>query len=217
MFGDTQVSNARFENYSTCGTASLKDVVCTYRLSCSGTVDIDSSQLNRVNTAGSAQLTRSHAQEVRSSGSLQATDCSLGSIQSSGSTTLARCIDIGDISAAGGFDMTASKVHGKVVLSGGEATIKDCKLSGGLECAEQTVHIENSSVDRILVKPIISYAVSFFGLKWSAECSDQKIILKGKDCRIGSIVFEDGAKGCVILRNGAAVGNVQGARIVRES
>jgi|GEM_PF-4030610 len=216
MFGVTKVSNAAFENYSVAGSARFENISCTNRLTCSGSLEIDSSKLNDVISSGTAHLTRSNAKTIRSSGSLEITDCgSIGSVKAAGSAEISGCQEIDEIIASGGFVLTASKVNRKAVLSGHEARISDSRIAD-LECANRSVNISNSSVGRIVVKPVFN-TVSYLGWAISSANPPQTVELSGNNCRADSVVFNDGIRdGIVILKDGALVGTVQGGRVVRE-
>ena len=168
--------------------------------------------------SGSTNLFQSTANELHSSGHLEVAECTLGKVITSGNTGISRCKEIEEIAASGAFALDASKVTGNVILSGHRPEISDSTIAGKLECVAKTVKISNASIGKIVVKPIQSYSL-FEIFSWKTYSSapqsiEQVIELSGKNCQIGSIVFEDGASGKVRLKNGAKAPTVSGAAVI---
>ncbi len=177
-------------------------------LYCSGSTSIYSSNINTLYASGSTDFRSSTAQKLHCSGVLKAADCpKLGAIAATGKVAITHCKDIAEIAASGKFSLEFSKVKGDVILSGDGPKISDSAIGGKLECAAKIVKISNSAIGKIVVKPIkISSEFGFFGWTWKTISHTEQVIeLSGKNCRIGSISFEDGALGKVVLRDGATM------------
>ncbi len=201
------VKNQTAKNFTASGESIVADLVCENLFHSSGRSQIRSSKLNKASTSGSTNLVFSTANEIRSSGHLQASDCPrLGKITASGQTAITRCAEIEKIVASGAFSLDSSKVRGNVILSGNSAEITDSTIAGKLECASKIIKISNSSIGRIIVKPIHStsrFELFNWNIYQSSSPAEQLIELSGKNCQVGSISFTDGAVGKVLLRNGA--------------
>jgi len=177
-------------------------------LYCSGSTSIHSSNISTLYTSGSTDIRASTAKKLCCSGTLKASDCpKLGEIAASGNTAITRCKDIAEITASGKFSLDSSKVNGDVILSGDGPEISDSAIGGKLECAAKILKISNSAIGKIVVKPInMSSEFEFFGWKRKTITQTEQVIeLSGKNCRIGSVSFEDGAVGKVVLKNGATM------------
>jgi hypothetical protein len=176
-------------------------------LYCSGSTDIQSAKINAIYTSGSTNLLSSTAMKINASGVFKAMDCpKLGEIKASGNAAITRCKDIENIEASGDFSLESSNVTGNVIFSGHSPKITESTIEGTLECAAKIVKISNSTIGRIALKPIKSSSgFEFFGWKnASSSPTEQVVELSGKNCRVGSISFEDGSLGKVILRDGAS-------------
>ena len=177
-------------------------------LYCSGKTSIHSSNISTLYASGSTDISSSTAKKLKCSGVLKAADCpKLGAITASGKTAITHCKDITEITASGKFSLESSKVNGDVIFSGDDPAISDSTIGGKLECAAKIVKISNSAIGKIVVKPIrISSEFEFFFWKWKTIAHTEQVIeLSGKNCQIGSISFEDGAVGKVVLKNGATM------------
>lgn len=212
LSGHCWVKNQTVKNFTASGQSNVEGLVCENLFHSSGHSQIQSSKLNKISTSGSTNLFQSTANEIRSSGHLQASDCPrLGKITTSGQTAITRCEEIDKIVASGAFSLDSSKVKGNVILSGNSVEITDSTIAGKLECASKIIKISNSSIGSIIVKPIqstarfefFSWNTSSYISQTSSSSTEQLIELSGKNCRVGSISFMDGAVGKVLLRNGA--------------
>jgi hypothetical protein len=87
-----------------------------------------------------------------------------------------------------------------------------------LECIERVVKISNSSIGRIVVKPLYNHSgfeiFPFWSYVRKSSPQEQVVKLSGLNCRIASISFEGGAFGKVHLQNGAPAPIVAGAAVV---
>lgn len=210
------VKNQTAKNFTASGQSNVVGLVCEHLFHSSGHSQIQSSKLNKVSTSGSTNLFQSTANEIRSSGHLQASDCPrLGKVIASGQTAMTRCEEIEKIVASGAFSLDSSKVKGNVILSGNFAEIADSTIAGKLECASKIIKISNSSIGRIIVKPINSTSrFEFFSWNTSTYISqtssptEQLIELSGKNCRVGSISFTDGAYRMSIFRYSSRASSV---------
>jgi len=167
--------------------------------------------------AGSTQLTKSEAYEVNASGSFQASDClKLGKVVTSGSSSISNCKEVGEIVASGGFSLDGSNVKGNVAITGDHSDINNSSIRGTLECAGRIVKVFNSTINQISVKPArYNFRFDFFLWGWESSSKKEQIIeLSGKECRVGSVSFEEGAFGKVRLKNGATVASVTGGELI---
>lgn len=212
--GSISTHNKTTENFNRSGASDVYGMVCTNLFQSSGATNIDSSKLNRVHVSGSTQLFHTTVNQLNSNGNLEVTDCpKIGQVFASGNTIMNHCYEIGDIKASGVFSLNDSKVSGNVNLSGNESDIKNSTILGTLECAERIIKISNSTIGRIVVKPVKStrYDWQFqlfpnwtpISIKAETEAKEQIVELSGKDCHVGSITFEDGVIGKVVLKDGA--------------
>lgn len=205
--GHCWVKNQTAKNFTASGQSIVAGLVCENLFHSSGHSRILSSKLNKVSTSGSTNLMFCTANEIRSSGYLQALQCPrLGKVTVSGQTAISGCAEIEKIVASGAFSLDASKVTGNVVLSGNSPEIANSTIAGTLECASKIIKISNSSIGRIVVKPIHTtsrFELFNWNISQSSSPTEQLIELSGKNCQVGSISFTDGAVGKVLLRNGA--------------
>ena len=135
--------------------------------------------------------------DVTTSGSLTAKDCDLNIVKVSGSAFF-ETSKINDFSGTGRIELKGS-------------TIQNCNTSGFLNIEKSSkigdvthsgnVRICNSEVKSILIKRCSNHFFEFFG--YSQAPSLQTVELVGKDCKIGSITFEEGCQGEVVLKDGA--------------
>ncbi len=220
--GHCTVNNQTATNFKGSGHSNLNSIVCTNLLQSSGHTKIEASMLNQVRVSGWTKFFQSTANEISSSGHLKISDCpKIGTVKASGHTTLDHCQEVGDIAASGGFSLNDSKVTGNVTLSGKETAIIDSTISGTLECAEKIIKIRNSTIGRVVVKPVkysstrYSFELEIFP-NWKTpisyksygpvtESQEQIVELSGKNCRVGSITFEEGVIGRVVLKDGATL------------
>lgn len=211
--GNCSIQNQSVQNFSASGNCYVDGLSCKDLFHSSGFSQIQSSKLNKVTTSGSTKIFQSTMNEIRSSGYLQASDCPrLGNVTTSGSTSLTRCKDIQEIVSSGAFHLAFSQVSGNVRSSGHRSEITDSAITGTFECAAKVVKVSNSTIGKIVIKPSKSN-VSFFFMGWkigSETNSEQIVELFGKNCRVDSISFEDGAVGKVVLRDGATMPKVSG-------
>ena len=96
--------------------------------------------------------------------------------------------------------------------SGNRQEITDSTITGTLECAAKIVKISNSTIGQIVIKPANSSTTfEFFDWKIYTDTNSEQIVeLSGKNCRVDSVSFEDGAVGKVLLRKGATMPKVSG-------
>lgn len=218
--GNVSLANQIVRNFHGSGVCKLINLICENFFTFSGRGEIKSSKLNEMKVSGNTLLIESIAGKIRSSGRFQATDCpKLQEITGSGFVGLERCSEVGEIVATGGFALKTSKVSGNVTISGHDASIDNSTIAGTLECAEKIVKISNSIIEKIVVKPtrktsgprwefrIWSFSISF-GSPFKEQ--EQVIELSGEKCQIGSIAFEEGATGKVLVKAGASVPIVTG-------
>jgi hypothetical protein len=152
--GNRVLNNTHGHDFLHSGNLELKNSTLTGRLSNSGNVNLQSSDLNHIQSSGTLNLVNSVANTIFSSGSCSAVDCPrIGSIVSSGSTSFSRCKEIGPITVSGGFSLASSKVHGKVVVSGEKAEISDSSIENTLESSNRIIKVANSSIREIVLKP----------------------------------------------------------------
>jgi hypothetical protein len=218
-FGKSSVTSGIYKNFTACGLSKLMGLICTNLFTSSGYTKIKTSQLNKMRVSGTTKLRQSTAGEIHSSGHLEASHCpKLGKIQASGHASLNHCQDIKEIVASGAFSLDCSKVQGNVTLTGNEATITGSTIVGKLQCAEKIVKISNSSIGRIIVRPVNNNwrfeILPFWSYLRKSSPQEQVIELSGKNCQTPSISFEDGAFGKVYLQNGATRPTVTGAAVI---
>jgi hypothetical protein len=205
--GHCLVKNQTAKNFTASGDSIVAGLECENLFHSSGRSQIRSSKLNKVSTSGSTNLVFSTANEIRSSGHFQASNSRLGTVTASGQTAINRCGEIEKIVASGAFSLDASKVTSDVILSGNSAEITDSTIAGKLECASKIIKISDSTIGRIIVKPIHStsrFELFSWNFSQTSSPAEQLIELSGKNCQVGSILFADGAVGKVLLRNGAS-------------
>ena len=218
--GNVSLANQIVRNFHGSGVCKLINLICKKIFTFSGRAEIKSSKFNEMEVSGSTSLIESIAGNILSSGRFQATNCPrLQKITGSGFVGLDRCSEVGEVVTTGGFALKTSKVSGNVTIQGREASIEDSAIEGTLKCAQKIVKISNSSIQKIVVKPnredsvsrwefrIFSFYISF-GPPFKRQ--EQVIELSGEKCQIGSIAFEEGAVGKVLVKAGASVPIVTG-------
>jgi len=218
--GNVSLANQIVRNFHGAGVCKLINLICEKFFTFSGRAEIKSSKFNEMKVSGSTSLVESTAGKILSSGRFQATNCPrLQEITGSGFVGLDRCPEVGEVVTTGGFALKASKVSGNVTIQGREASIDDSTIAGTLECADKIVKISNSSIQKIIVKPIHEnsgprweFRIWSFSISFGSplEGQEQVIELSGEKCRIGSIAFEEGAVGKVLVKAGASVPIVTG-------
>lgn len=209
-----------FETIRGSGATRLDDVCCQKDLSCSGSTMIKDSRLNTMRVSGETELRNSTAGDISASGNFYASDCpKLGDVKTSGHAAFVNCGDVQGVVASGFLSLLGTRVEGDVRHSGRELQINQSTINGKLECSDRKIALTDSSVQAIIVKPCnsssYSYSLEFFGIKLSkqqvASSSEYLVELVGKNCIVGSVSFEEGINGRVVLKNEARVtGQVSG-------
>ena len=208
---------ATAQDFSISGSISLDHFTCPGVFKCAGSAKLHSSQLNKVRVSGSTKLVDTVANQIHSSGSFHASGCRLGSVDASGSAQLFSCTLLDGMNASGSLNLTASKIHGKVLSSGG-AEIVNSTIDQTLESSGRLIKVIDSTIKEIFVKPCSSYSWSlklgFFNWEYQSSTSDpQKVELSGKSCKVDTIHFKTAAPGVVILKNGAPAPHVINGQI----
>jgi hypothetical protein len=166
-----------------------------------------------MNVSGSTDLRNSIATDIVASGHFYASDCAnLGKVKTSGHAHFVNCKEVKEIKASASLSLLTTRVEGDVTHSGTDIQVNHSVVTGKLECADRKIFVNDSIVKKIIVKPIntsFSYSFEFFGIKFAKQetstSPEQVIELTGKNCVVGSICFEEGVKGKVVLKNGAKV------------
>lgn len=205
--GNLSVQNQVFDRIDSSGITKFDNIKCLGPLVHSGNITLKNSQLNTMKVSGSIDLRDSTATDISTSGHFYASDClNLGKVEASGQAHFINCSEIEEINVSGGFSLLNTRVKGDIIHSGKDLQINDSVINGKLECADRKVVVNNSSIEKIIIKSAGDFKFSFKCLGMELEYFNKQIVeLSGKNCVVGSIYFDEGVKGVVILKNGAKV------------
>lgn len=198
-FGNLSIQNQTFERINANGKCDLDNITCTGPLICSGNAQVKNSHLNKIKLSGDLDLQNCTANNITTSGHFYASNClKMGVINASGQAYLVNCEDVQGIISSGSLSLLTTRVNGDVVHLGKDVHITDSTITGKLECRDNRIIIDNSSINEIFVKRDHEYSF------------EQIVELIGKNCVVDSISFEEGCTGRVILKDGAQfTGNIQ--------
>lgn len=211
--GNLSVQNQVVETIKCSGITTLDNITCLGPLTCSGSIKVNNSQLSTMKVSGSTELRNSTATNIVASGHFYASDClKIGEVQAAGNAHFVNCSEVKEIKCSSSLSLLTTRVGGDVIYSGMDIQINDSVIAGKLECTDKKIIIHNSTIEKIIVKPVnhsFSYFFNFFGIEFAKQAVttpfEQVIELIGKNCTVGSIYFEEGVRGRVILKEGAKV------------
>ncbi|MBX9924393.1 MAG: hypothetical protein K2Y01_09815 [Rhabdochlamydiaceae bacterium] len=114
---------------------------------------------------------------------------------------------IGELAHAGHLRIDGSMIQ-KSVCHAGKIEVNNSKIQNTLKTSSEDIKVHDSQIKTILVRPQQNSSLKIFGFTLfssSVSPKTQTVELTGRNCRIGSIIFEKGCNGQVVQKDGAEV------------
>lgn len=188
------------------GTTQLDHVTCTGPVKTAGSLFAQNCHLERVKSAGSSVLEKTKVKDLKGNGSTRLIGCTIETVKTAGDLQLEHST-IGELAHTGHLRIDGSMIQ-KSVCHAGKIEVNNSKIQNTLKTSSEDIKVHDSQIKTILVRPQQNSSLKIFGFTLfssSVSPKTQTVKLTGRNCTIGSIIFEKGCNGQVVQKDGAEV------------
>lgn len=197
------ISHQTIPYLTSAGTTKLDHVTCKGLVRNAGRLLANNCNLEKVKSAGSSILEKIRSKDFEGSGSSRLIGCTIGATKTAGDLDIDQS-QIENIQHAGQLHIENSTTQN--VCHAGRIKVSNSKIKDTLKSCATNINIYNSQIKTLIVQPQKNSGLKIFGFDlFSSSVSPklQTVTLLGKNCSVGSILFEHGCNGQVVQKDGA--------------